>query len=125
MTGIGIGARLTIEDVFIVWHYLLMERLTEDQLTELGEMFRMLGDPTRLGIILACMDEPLSVSLMARRLDASQSLVSHHLRLLRATRLVKGHRQGRTVLYQVSDDHVRTMLQNMVEHIHEETGETP
>ncbi|WP_290653660.1 metalloregulator ArsR/SmtB family transcription factor [Aquisalimonas sp.] len=102
-----------------------MERLTEDQLTELGEMFRMLGDPTRLGIILACMDEPLSVSLMARRLDASQSLVSHHLRLLRATRLVKGHRQGRTVLYQVSDDHVRTMLQNMVEHIHEETGETP
>lgn len=100
-----------------------MSNLTDDQLTELGEMFRMLGDPTRLGIVLACMDEPVSVGHMAARLDASQSLISHHLRLLRATRLVRGTRQGRSVLYQVSDEHVRTMLQNMVEHIHEDTGE--
>lgn len=103
--------------------YRAMSDLTDDQLTELGEMFRMLGDPTRLGIVLACMNEPVSVGHMAARLDASQSLISHHLRLLRATRLVRGTRQGRSVLYQVSDDHVRTMLHNMVEHIHEDTGE--
>ena len=102
-----------------------METLTDDQLTELGEMFRMLGDPTRLGIVLSCMEGPVSVTDMAQQLNASQSLISHHLRLLRATRLVKGARQGRSVLYQVSDDHVRTMLLNMVEHIHEETGDHP
>ena len=95
--------------------------LNADQLTELGEMFRMLGDPTRLSIVLSCMDQPVSVGHMAARLDASQSLISHHLRLLRATRLVRNTRQGRSVLYQVSDDHVRTMLQNMMEHIREES----
>ncbi len=102
-----------------------MDLLTDDQLTELGEMFRMLGDPTRLGIVLSCMDEGMSVGSMAEQLNASPSLISHHLRLLRATRLVRGKRQGRNVLYLVSDDHVRTMLQNMVEHIHEEKGDTP
>lgn len=101
-----------------------MKALNNDELTELGEMFRMLGDPTRLGIVLSCMDEPVSVGHMAETLDASQSLISHHLRLLRATRLVRNTRQGRSVLYQVSDDHVRTMLQNMVEHIHEEPNES-
>ena len=101
-----------------------MRSLSTDQLTELGEMFRMLGDPTRLGIVLSCMDEPVSVGHMAERLDASQSLISHHLRLLRATRLVRNTRQGRNVLYQVSDEHVRTMLLNMVEHIREEPNDS-
>ncbi len=102
-----------------------MDSLTDDQLTELGEMFRMLSDPTRLGIVLSCMDGGVSVSDIAARLQASPSLVSHHLRLLRATRLVRGSRQGRRVLYVVSDSHVRTMLQNMIEHIHEEQGDPP
>lgn len=100
-----------------------MALLNDDELTELGEMFRMLGDPTRLGIVLACMDEAVSVGHMASQLGATPSLISHHLRLLRATRLVRGTRDGRSVRYQVSDDHVRTMLQNMVAHIHEEPGE--
>lgn len=102
-----------------------MTTLDTDQLTELGEMFRMLGDPTRLGILLSCMEQPLSVGSIATKLDASASLISHHLRLLRATRLVRGTRDGRSVQYVVSDDHVRDMLRNMVEHIHEETGDLP
>ncbi|MCP1673543.1 ArsR family transcriptional regulator [Natronocella acetinitrilica] len=100
-----------------------MTRVNDDQLTELGDMFRMLSDPTRLGIVLSCMDAPLSVSEIASQVNATSSLVSHHLRLLRATRLVRGAREGRRVMYVVSDDHVRTMLQNMVEHIHEEQGD--
>lgn len=100
-----------------------MSELTDDGLTELGEMFRMLGDRTRLAIVLTCIDEPVSVSHIAERLGASSSLISHHLRLLRATRLVRYTRKGRTVLYQVSDEHVRAMLRNMVEHVHEESDE--
>lgn len=97
-----------------------MATLTHDECTELSEMFRMLGDSTRLGIVLSCMEGDQSVTDIATSLEASPSLVSHHLRLLRATRLVRGTRQGRHILYRVNDDHVRTMLQNMVAHIHED-----
>ena len=86
-------------------------------------MFRMLGDPTRLAIVLSCMDEPVSVSDIAASLEISQSLASHHLRLLRATRLVRNTRRGRSTLYQINDEHVRTMLANMVEHTQEDLSE--
>ena len=98
--------------------------ITKAHIDELSEMFQMLSDSTRLGIMLQCMDEPVGVSAMADALGVSHSLVSHHLRLLRATRLVRHQRHGRAVRYQVNDEHVRTMLSNMVEHLHEDHTET-
>ena len=63
-------------------------RIPEDQVVELAEMFRLMSDPTRLKIILACLDDPAAVGEMADRLAISASLVSHHLRLLRDARVL-------------------------------------
>ena len=96
------------------------ERLSEDQVYELSEMFRLMSDPSRLRIVLSCLAEKVSVGDMAQRLNLSPSLVSHHLRLLRAARLLQAERQGRQVFYQVTDEHVLRMLGDMVDHVAEE-----
>ena len=99
--------------------------LNRDQQLELSETFHLLGEPNRLGLVLACLDQPVSVGDMASRLTLSQSLVSHHLRLLRAARLLKADRQGKQVYYSIADSHVRDMLKNMIDHLVEphEAGE--
>jgi len=93
--------------------------LDDARLTLLAETFRLLGDPTRLRVLLTCLDGPVAVGDIARRTGASQPLVSHHLRLLRGARLVRGERQQRQVLYEADDAHVRDMLRDMLDH----TGE--
>lgn len=85
-------------------------------ITIIAEIFKLLGDPTRLRILLACLDKAVSVNDIARRIDASQSLVSHHLRLLRAARLVVGAREAKQVFYEAADDHIRHMLTDIIEH---------
>ena len=97
-------------------------RIGDDQVVELAEMFRLMSDPTRLRIILACLDRAASVGEMAEGLGISASLVSHHLRLLRAARLLQSERRGRQVFYVVGDEHIRSMLTDMVGHVAE--GET-
>lgn len=98
-------------------------RIGEDQVVELAEMFRLMSDPTRLKIILACLDAPAAVGEMADRLGISASLVSHHLRLLRAARLLQADRRGRQVFYVVGDEHIRSMLSDMVDHVAEGEAE--
>ena len=87
----------------------------------LAEMFRVLGDTTRLRILLACAEShgEVAVGDIARSLNLSQSLVSHHLRLLRAARLAHGERRGRNVYYSLADAHVRRMIADMRAHARE------
>jgi ArsR family transcriptional regulator len=99
-------------------------RIGDDQVVELAEMFRLMSDPTRLRIILACLDAPEAVGEIAEHLGISASLVSHHLRLLRAARLLGAERRGRQVFYVVGDLHIRSMLADMVDHVAEEDAET-
>lgn len=98
-------------------------RIGDDQVVELAEMFRLMSDPTRLRIILACLDRAASVGEMAEGLGISASLVSHHLRLLRAARLLQSERRGRQVFYVVGDEHIRSMLTDMVDHVAEGEAE--
>ena len=91
----------------------------DSDVAELADMFRLLGDTTRLRIVLACLDDPISVGDIAGRLALSPSLVSHHLRLLRAARVVKADRQGKQVFYEAADQHVTGVLAGMLEHIAE------
>ena len=86
---------------------------------ELADLFRLLGDATRLRIVLACRDTPLAVNDIASKLELSGSLVSHHLRLLRAARIVKADRQGKQVFYAAADQHISGVLADMLEHIAE------
>ena len=93
------------------------------QVALIADAYRLLGDPTRLRVLLACLDGPVSVGGIVERTGASQTLVSHHLRLLRGSRLVRGDRQARQVFYQVADAHVSDMLIAMGTHIHEDHSE--
>lgn len=92
---------------------------SDSDVAELADMFRLLGDTTRLRIVLACLDDPISVGDIAGQLELSPSLVSHHLRLLRAARVVKADRQGKQVFYAAADQHVSGVLADMLEHIAE------
>jgi len=93
--------------------------LSDDHAVSLADLFRLLGDPTRLKIVVSCLRTPLAVSDIAGRLGLSVSLVSHHLRLLKGARLVRADRQGKQVYYQADDLHVRRMVEDMVTHIEE------
>lgn len=92
---------------------------TDSSIRELADLFRLLGDPTRLRIVLACLHSPVAVGELAAQLDLSGSLVSHHLRLLRAARIVKADRQGKQVFYAAADQHISSVLTDMLEHIAE------
>jgi len=94
-----------------------------DHAIEAAEVFRLLGDPTRLRILLTCLDEPRNVGDIAEGIGASASLVSHHLRLLRAVRLVRAERRGRNVFYSADDHHVRCIIADMMDHVAEPAGE--
>ena len=94
--------------------------LSQNDVTILAETFRLLGDPSRLRIMLCCMKGSSSVGDIAESLELSQSLVSHHLRLLRGARLVKGVRQAKQIFYEVDDKHVHQVLLDMSTHIVEE-----
>ena len=88
-------------------------------IAQLADLFHLLGDPTRLRIVLACVAAPIAVSDIATSLELSSSLVSHHLRLLRAARIVKSERQGKQVFYSAADAHISDVLNDMLEHIAE------
>jgi DNA-binding transcriptional ArsR family regulator len=96
---------------------------SDAQITVIAETYRLLGDPTRLRVLLACLGEPIAVGDIATTVNASPSLVSHHLRLLRAARLVRGTRRNRQVFYAAADEHIAHMLADMIEHAMEEPGE--
>jgi DNA-binding transcriptional ArsR family regulator len=91
--------------------------LTTDQTEMLAELFHLLGERSRLGIVLVCLESPMPVGEIAASLGLSPSLVSHHLRLLRAARLLRGERRGKQVFYTAADEHVRTVVTDLANHI--------
>lgn len=91
--------------------------LTDDQLVELAEMFRLMGDPSRLKIIAACLSAPMCVSDIAAKYGLSQPLVSHHLRLLRAARVLRAERRGKQIFYGAADEHVKRVINDMADHV--------
>lgn len=97
--------------------------LADEHAAELADLFRLLGDPTRLRIVLTCLDAPTAVGEIAERLELSPSLVSHHLRLLRAARIVRAERHGKQVFYAAADEHIRTVVVDMLEHVAEPGAE--
>ncbi|MFM0649081.1 metalloregulator ArsR/SmtB family transcription factor [Paraburkholderia bryophila] len=96
-----------------------------DTIVPLADLFRLLGDPTRLRIVLTCVDGRRPVGAIAEALGLSPSLVSHHLRLLRAARIVRAERQGKQVFYLAADRHISAMLTNMLEHVAEPASDFP
>jgi ArsR family transcriptional regulator, lead/cadmium/zinc/bismuth-responsive transcriptional repressor len=87
----------------------------------LADMFRILGDPTRVRIVDALGDGELCVHEIADQVGISESAVSHQLRLMRAQRIVRGRREGRCVYYTLDDQHVLSLFQQGLRHVTEES----
>lgn len=85
----------------------------------LAETFHLLGEPNRLRLVLACREAAKNVHTLAAQAGMSDSLASHHLRLLRASRILRAERRGREVRYALADDHVRALVENMLTHLGE------
>ena len=100
-----------------------MSAPSDAQIAVIAETYRLLGDPTRLRVLMACLCDPIAVGDIAKAVAASPSLVSHHLRLLRAARLVRGTRRNKQVFYEAADEHIARMLADMIEHAMEDHGE--
>mgnify|MGYP003931680107 FL=1 len=91
--------------------------LSDDLALDLAEVFGVLADSTRLKIITLLIGGESCVCEIADKLGLKQSTVSHQLRLLRAMRLVKYRKTGRTVYYQLCDDHVVNLIQQTLNHL--------
>ena len=91
----------------------------EDTLYDLSELFRIFGDSTRIKILYALHDSELCVQDIADAVQLSQSAVSHQLRVLKDSKLVRFRREGKTVFYALDDDHVRSILSMGMDHIEE------
>ena len=91
----------------------------EDTLYDLTELFRIFGDSTRVRILYLLFASEMCVCDMAALLGLTQSAVSHQLRALKNVRLVKARREGKTVFYSLADDHVKTIINQGLEHVRE------
>ncbi len=89
----------------------------ETELDALADLFKVFGDPTRIRILFVLFEAEVCVCDLARALNMTQSAVSHQLRILKQSRLVKNRREGKSVFYSLADDHVRTMIAQGREHI--------
>ncbi|MBR6700304.1 MAG: helix-turn-helix transcriptional regulator [Firmicutes bacterium] len=97
----------------------LAEQPDDEVLYDLAELFKVFGDSTRIRILYALFESELCVGDIAQILNLSQSSVSHQLRILKSSKLVKFRREGKIMFYSLDDDHVRTMISMGMEHIEE------
>ena len=91
----------------------------EDTLYDLTELFRIFGDSTRIRILYVLFEAEMCVCDIAQLLGMTQSAISHQLRALKNARLVKSRRDGKTVFYSLADDHVKTIIDQGIEHVKE------
>ena len=91
----------------------------EDELYDLAEIFRVFGDSTRIKILYVLFESEMCVCDIAQLLNMNQSAISHQLKILKQSRLVKSRREGKAVFYSLADGHVRTIINQGLEHIEE------
>lgn len=98
----------------------VIQKQPEDEyLYDLAELFKVFGDSTRIKILYALVESELCVGDLAEVLGLNQSAVSHQLRILKDAKLVRYRREGKSIIYALDDDHVRTILSMGMEHVEE------
>ena len=84
-----------------------------------SEFYKIFADQTRLRILDALLNKPMCVNEISEVLDISQSAISHQLKNLRTSNLVKTDKEGKNVIYSISDEHIKIILKYGLEHIAE------
>lgn len=91
----------------------------EDELYDLAELFKVFGDSTRIRILYVLFEAEVCVCDLAETLHMTQSAISHQLKILKQSRLVKSRREGKSVFYSLADGHVSAIIAQGREHIRE------
>ena len=91
----------------------------DEHFFDLAEFFSVIGDSTRIKILYLLFNGELCVCDISEKLGMSMSAISHQLRVLKNSRIVKYRKVGKSVLYSLDDDHVKTIINMGVEHIEE------
>lgn len=91
----------------------------EELLFDLAELFKVFGDSTRMKIICALFEEELCVGDIAAITNSTPSAISHQLRVLKQSKLVKFRKEGKIVYYSLDDDHIKEIYEKGREHIEE------
>ena len=109
---------------YLCVHEDIVQKVTEQMpdeeiLYDLAELFKIFGDSTRIKILYVLFESEMCVCDIAQLLGMSQSAISHQLRALKQSKLVKYRREGKAVFYTLADGHVRTILGQGMEHVAE------
>ena len=91
----------------------------DEEIYDMAELFKVFGDSTRIKILGCLFDGERCVQDITQWVGASQSAISHQLRILKQSKLVRSRRQGKSILYALSDDHVKTILGMAKDHLEE------
>jgi DNA-binding transcriptional ArsR family regulator len=95
----------------------------DELLCDLSDLFKLFGDTTRIKILFSLFESEMCVCAIAELLGMTQSAISHQLKILKDANLVGNRREGKTIFYYLSDDHVRTIIAKGFEHLIEERDE--
>ncbi|MBR5755033.1 MAG: winged helix-turn-helix transcriptional regulator [Erysipelotrichaceae bacterium] len=96
-----------------------MKKTTENTLYDVAELFKNFADSTRIRILHCLFEHERSVNEIADLLNMNQSAISHQLRILKNSKLVKNRREGKTIYYSLDDDHVYNIICQGIEHVEE------
>lgn len=92
------------------------QMIGDNEAQALADTFKTLADPTRVKMLFALLNRELCVCDLAAVIGASDSAVSHQLRMLRTQKLVKYRREGKIMFYSLTDSHIRTLFKQAIEH---------
>lgn len=96
-----------------------MKQIDENELYDLAELYKVFGDSTRIRILFELMDDELCVCDIATKLNMTQSAISHQLKILKQSKLIRARREGKLIYYALADEHVRSIIDMGLEHIEE------
>ena len=96
-----------------------LKDVPEEELIDLAELFKMFADSTRIKIRYDLFQGEKNVTQICNDLEMNQSAVSHQLKILRSSKLIKARRDGKMMLYSLADEHVKTIIAMGMDHVEE------
>ena len=97
----------------------LISNVAEDELCDLAELFKVFGDSTRIKLLYDLINGEKNVTEICNDLEMNQSAISHQLKILRSSKLIKARRDGKMMLYSLADEHVKTIIAMGMDHVEE------
>lgn len=96
-----------------------LKEVPEEELIDLAELFKMFADSTRIKILYDLFQGEKNVTEICNDLEMNQSAISHQLKILRSSKLIKARRDGKMMLYSLADEHVKTIIAMGMDHVEE------